>query len=100
MLAYLTKSTTEAKMSKIEIYTTIACPYCMRAVQLLSSKAVFFEEIDVTLNSIKRQTMCRRANGQTSVPQIFVNNNHIGGCDDLFRLDQAGHLDKLLSIAS
>ena len=86
-------------MSKIEIYTTTACPYCMRAMQLLSSKVVVFEEIDVTLNSIKRQIMCRRANGRTSVPQIFVNNNHIGGCDDLFRLDQAGKLDKLISIA-
>ena len=87
-------------MSKIVIYTSIACPYCMRAVQLLSSKAVLFEEIDVTLNSIKRQTMRQQANGQTSVPQIFINNDHIGGCDDLFRLDQAGHLDKLISIAS
>ena len=100
LLAYLTETTTEAKMSKIEIYTAMACPYCRRALRLLSSKRIFFEEIDVTLNSIKRQAMRDRTNGLTSVPQIFVNNNHIGGCDDLFRLDQAGHLDKLLSIAS
>ena len=100
LLAFLTETTTEEKMPKIEIYTAMACPYCMRAVGLLSSKKVVFEEIDVTLSSIKRQNMRDRTNGLTSVPQIFVNNNHIGGCDDLFRLDQAGHLDKLLSIAS
>ena len=93
-------STAEAKMAKIEIYTTLACPYCMRAVQLLSAKNVVFEELDVTLSSIKREVMCGRANGRTSVPQVFINNNHIGGCDDLFRLDQEGHLDKLLSMAS
>ncbi len=87
-------------MAKIEIYTTMACPYCMRAVQLLSAKSVSFEEVDITLSSTKRQTMSGRANGQTSVPQIFINNHHIGGCDDLFKLDQAGHLDKLLSMAS
>ena len=87
-------------MSKIEVYTAKACPYCMRAVRLLCSKNFVFEEIDVTLSSIKRQTMRDRANGRTSVPQIFVNNHHIGGCDDLFKLDQAGHLDQLLTITS
>ena len=87
-------------MTKIEIYTTMACPFCTRAVSLLSSKNIDFEKIDVTLSAAKRQAMRFRANGQTSVPQIFINNNHIGGCDDLFRLNQAGHLDKLLSIAS
>jgi glutaredoxin 3 len=90
----------EAEMAKIEIYTAMACPFCQRAVKLLMVKNITFEEIDVTLSAAKRQTMQSRANGRTSVPQIFINDNHIGGCDDLFALDQAGHLDKLLSMAS
>jgi glutaredoxin 3 len=87
-------------MAKIEIYTAMACPFCTRAVKLLNSKNIAFEEIDVTLNSVKRQSMRSRANGRTSVPQIFINDDHIGGCNDLFALDQAGRLDKLLSMAS
>ena len=87
-------------MAKVEIYTAIACPFCTRAVSLLSAKNIDFKKIDVTLSTTKRQVMRIRANGQTSVPQIFINNDHIGGCDDLFRLDQAGHLDKLLAMAS
>ena len=87
-------------MAKVEIYTTIACPFCTRAVNLLSSKNIDYEKIDVTLSKAKRQAMRIRSNGQASVPQIFINDDHIGGCDDLFRLDQAGHLDKLLSMAS
>ena len=87
-------------MAKVEIYTTVACPFCTRAVSLLSAKNIDFEKIDVTLSTAKRQAMRVRSNGQTSVPQVFINNDHIGGCDDLFRLDQAGHLDKLLAMAS
>tara|TARA_B100001093_G_scaffold26039_1_gene22900 strand:- start:1141 stop:1404 length:264 start_codon:yes stop_codon:yes gene_type:complete len=87
-------------MAKIEIYTAMACPFCTRAVKLLTSKNIAFEEIDITLNSAKRQSMRSRANGRTSVPQIFINDDHIGGCNDLFALDQAGRLDKLLSMAS
>ena len=87
-------------MAKIEIYTAMACPFCTRAVKLLNSKNIAFEEIDVTLNSAKRQSMRSLANGRTSVPQIFINDDHIGGCNDLFALDQAGHLDKLLSMVS
>ena len=87
-------------MAKIEIYTAVACPFCTRAVKLLTSKNIVFEEIDVTLNSAKRQFMRSRANGRTSVPQIFINDEHIGGCSDLLALDQAGHLDKLLSMVS
>ena len=85
---------------KVEIYTTMACPYCIRAVSLLSAKNIDFEKIDVTLSAAKRQAMRVRTNGQTSVPQIFINDDHIGGCDDLFRLNQAGYLDKLLSMVS
>ena len=87
-------------MAKVEIYTTIACPFCTQAVSLLAAKNIDFEKIDVTLSTAKRQAMRIRSNGQTSVPQVFINNDHIGGCDDLFRLDQAGHLDKLLAMAS
>ena len=87
-------------MVKVEIYTAIACPFCTRAVSLLSAKNIDFKKIDVTLSTTKRQAMRNRANGQISVPQIFINDDHIGGCDDLIRLNQAGHLDKLLSIAS
>ncbi len=86
-------------MAKVEIYTTLACPYCTRAVSLLSAKNIDFEKIDVTLSTAKRQAMRIRTNGQTSVPQIFINGDHIGGCDDLFRISRAGHLDKLLSMA-
>ncbi len=87
-------------MAKVEIYTTMACSYCNRAIGLLSDKNIDFEKIDVTLSTAKRQAMRVRTNGQTSLPQIFINGDHIGGCDDLFRLNQAGHLDKLLSMAS
>ena len=87
-------------MAKIEIYTAMACPFCTRAVKLLASKNIAFEEIDVTLNSAKRQSMRSRANGRTSVPQIFINDDHIGDCNDLFALDRAGYLDKLLSMVS
>ena len=87
-------------MAKVEIYTTIACPFCTRAISLLSAKNIDFEKIDVTLSTAKRHAMRIRSNGQTSLPQIFINDDHIGGCDDLLRLNQAGHLDELLSIAS
>ncbi|MBL6595215.1 MAG: glutaredoxin 3 [Candidatus Puniceispirillum sp.] len=87
-------------MAKVEIYTAMACPFCTRAVKLLTAKNISFEEIDVTLSSAKRQAMKSRANGKTSVPQVFINDDHIGGCDDLFALDQAGHLDRLLTAAS
>ena len=87
-------------MVKVEIYTAMACPFCTRAVSLLSAKKIDFKKIDVTLSTTKRQVMRVRANGQASVPQIFINDDHIGGCDDLLRLNQAGHLDPLLSMAS
>ena len=87
-------------MAKVEIYTAMACPFCTQAVSLLSAKKIDFKRIDVTLSTAKRKEMRVRANGQTSVPQIFINDDHIGGCDDLFRLNQAGHLDQLLSLVS
>ena len=84
-------------MAKVEIYTSMACPYCTRALNLLKTKQADVEQIDVTLSSALRDTMRRRANGRASVPQIFINGDHIGGCDDLMSLDQTGHLDALLA---
>ena len=84
-------------MAKVEIYTAMACPYCTRALHLLQAKNINFEQIDVTLSSALRETMRSRAHGQTSVPQIFIDGKHIGGCDDLMALDYGGKLDKLLA---
>ena len=87
---------TSGIMAKVEIYTSMMCPYCGRAVGLLQSKNINFEQIDVSMNGVLRQTMHSRAGGRTSVPQIFIDNVHIGGCDDLLALESAGHLDALL----
>ena len=83
-------------MAKVEIYTSMMCPYCSLAVGLLQSKKISFEQIDVSLRSAHRRTMRSRASGRTSVPQIFINDEHIGGCDDLMLLVSVGHLDALL----
>jgi glutaredoxin 3 len=84
-------------MARIEIYTKLFCPYCARAKALLASKGAAFEEIDISMGGPKRQEMLRRANGKTTVPQIFIDDRHIGGSDDLAELDRAGGLDPLLS---
>lgn len=84
-------------MAKVEIYTSITCPYCNRAVRLLDSKNISFEQIDVSTSGALRQSMRSRAGGRTSVPQIFINDEHIGGCDDLMALESVGHLDALLN---
>ena len=84
---------------KVEIYTTAFCPFCVRAKQLLDSKQVMYDETDVTAKLSLRKTMTKRANGRTSVPQIFIDGQHIGGCSDLFALEQSGHLDRLLQVA-
>ncbi len=81
----------------IEIYTTPACPFCHAAKNLLRAKSVPFEEIVVT-DPEKRAVMSSRSDGRTSVPQIFIDGNHIGGCDDLYMLDETGKLDALLAI--
>ena len=88
---------TSGIMAKVEIYTSKMCPYCSRAVRLLQSKNISFEQIDVSMSSALRQTMCSRASGLTSVPQIFIDDDHIGGCDDIIALESAGHLDALLN---
>jgi glutaredoxin 3 len=84
-------------MAKVEIYTKFLCPYCARALSLLRSKPVEIEEIDITMSSAKRTEMVGRANGRTTVPQIFIDGRHIGGSDDLAALDSAGGLDPLLA---
>jgi glutaredoxin 3 len=83
-------------MAKIEIYTTPFCGYCARAKSLLDSKGAEYEETDVMMDDKKRTEMRARAN-RTTVPQIFINGQHIGGSDDLASLEQAGKLDALLA---
>jgi glutaredoxin 3 len=84
-------------MANIEIYTKFLCPYCARAKALLSSKGAQFEEIDVTMDAALRKVMIDRAAGGSTVPQIFINGQHIGGSDELFALDARGGLDPLLA---
>jgi glutaredoxin 3 len=84
-------------MPKIEIYTQPGCPFCARAKALLETKGAAFTEIDAPGGSPKRAESLKRAGGRSSVPQIFIDGAHIGGCDDLVALDQAGRLDTLLA---
>ncbi len=86
-------------VAKIEIYTSPYCGYCARAKQLLKSKGVAFAEIDVSMDDAKRTEMMTRAHGGRSVPQIFINSQHVGGCDDLYALNSAGKLDPMLAQA-
>ncbi|TVR81902.1 MAG: glutaredoxin 3 [Rhodospirillales bacterium] len=83
-------------MANIEVYTTPFCPFCHRAKSLLESKGVSFTEIDVMMEPAKRSEMRERAGGRNTVPQVFIDGRHIGGCDDLTALDRAGGLDPLL----
>ncbi|MBK8859643.1 MAG: glutaredoxin 3 [Sphingomonadales bacterium] len=80
-------------MANIEIYTKFLCPYCTRAKALLEVKGVAFREIDVTMDAALRRTMMDRSNGRTTVPQIFIDGQHIGGSDELAALDARGGLD-------
>jgi glutaredoxin 3 len=84
-------------MKPVEIYTTQTCPYCMMAKRLLTRKGVAFTEIDVGRNPDSRATMMRLAGGRRTVPQIFIGGAHVGGCDDLHDLDDAGRLDPMLA---
>ncbi|HEX4294949.1 MAG TPA: glutaredoxin 3 [Rhizomicrobium sp.] len=83
-------------MSKVKIYTTPICPYCVRAKSLLRKKGAEVEEIDVFMDHDARVEMETKANGRRTVPQIFIGQTHVGGCDDLYALDRAGELDPLL----
>ena len=83
-------------MSKVKIYTTPICPYCVRAKSLLRKKGADVEEIDVFMDHDARVEMEAMANGRRTVPQIFIGQTYVGGCDDLYALDRAGELDPLL----
>ncbi|MEH3119740.1 MAG: glutaredoxin 3 [Methylorubrum populi] len=84
-------------MQPVTIYTTAWCPYCSAAKSLLRDKGVSFSEIDVEKTAGARATMVQRAGGRTSVPQIFIGDRHVGGCDDLYALERSGGLDPLLA---
>ena len=89
-------ATTEDHPS-IVVYSTLLCPYCHRAKALLRKKGVHFTEIDVSMDVEKRAEMTKRAHGRHTVPQIFIGETHVGGCDDLHALEEAGKLDSLLA---
>ena len=82
--------------ANVEIYTWATCPYCIRAKLLLWWKGVQFTEYKIDGNKDARNNMAKRANGRRTVPQIFVNDRHLGGCDDIYELDGQGKLDPLL----
>ena len=84
-------------MPKVEIYSKMTCPYCYRAKALLRQKGIEPTEIAVDFGGEKKQEMIQRAGGRMTVPQIFIDGRHVGGCDDLFELERAGRLDALLT---
>ena len=85
-------------MADIIIYTTQTCPYCVKAKDLLKKKGLTsYKEIDVSGNDILREEMVKKANGLRTVPQIFINGSHVGGCDNLYQLDREGKLDQLVA---
>jgi glutaredoxin 3 len=83
-------------MAEVELYTTMFCPYCARARGLLERKGVPYTEIDIIEEPARRAEMVRRAGGRTTVPQIFINGEHIGGSDELVALERVGELDRKL----
>lgn len=85
-------------MAQVEMYTTMWCPYCARARALLERKGVAFDEIDLDAEPNRRDEMVRRAGGRRTVPQIFIDGEHVGGCDDIMALDRAGRLDPKLGL--
>lgn len=84
-------------MAQVEIYTTPICPYCVRAKRLLDRKGVAYQEVDVMLHPHRRDEMSKRAEGRYTVPQIFINGEGVGGCDELFSLEADGELDAMLA---
>ena len=84
-------------MARVKIYTTPICPYCARAKSLLKKKGAEIEEIDVFMDGDARSEMEEKSGGRYTVPQIFVGETHVGGCDDLYALEQDGKLDSLLN---
>jgi len=84
-------------MSKIEIYSGNFCPYCIRAKSLLKQRGLSFTEYNVQAEPDRRMEMLERASGARTIPQIFINDRHVGGCDELYALDRKGELDAWLS---
>ncbi len=84
-------------MSKVEIYSSMWCPFCHRAKRLLQSKGIAFEELDVDADPALRGEMTRRSGGQRTVPQIFIDDRHVGGSDELAALDRDGRLNGMLN---
>ncbi|MGY9045620.1 glutaredoxin [Puniceibacterium antarcticum] len=84
-------------MQTVEIYTSPLCGFCHAAKRLLTQKGVTFSEVDVLANPDRKPEMIQRAGGARTVPQIFVGDTHVGGCDELYELDRAGKLDPLLN---
>ncbi len=85
-------------MAEVVIYSSEFCGYCMRAKKLLTSKGVTYQDIDLGIQPARRPEMIERAGGRTTVPQIFIDGRHIGGCDELHALDRDGKLDPLLAV--
>jgi glutaredoxin 3 len=83
-------------MAEITMYSRSWCPYCRAAKELLDAKGADYQEVDIEREPRARQEMIQKAGGRTSVPQIFIGERHVGGCDDLYALDGRGELDKLL----
>ena len=84
-------------MARVEIYTKMFCGFCYSAKRLLDAKSVAYEEFDITMGGPRRAEMIQRANGRTSVPQVFIDNVHVGGSDDLHALEESGRLDPMLA---
>lgn len=85
-------------MATIEVYSSDRCPYCVKAKALLERKGVEYKEINVTDDDEARVALVKKANGLRTVPQIFIDDNHIGGCDDLYELDRKGELDPMIGV--
>jgi glutaredoxin 3 len=84
-------------MAEIIVYSGSSCPFCDKAKLLLKKKGVTYSEVDVRSDEVKLNEMLQKSNGKRTIPQIFINGQHIGGCDDLYALDAAGKLDPLLA---
>ncbi len=84
-------------MKSVRMYTTPICPYCVRAKSLLKRKGVAVEEVDVLMDMAAREEMEAKSGGARSVPQIFIGDTHVGGCDELYALEREGKLDPLLT---
>ncbi len=94
------ETVTQETLTKVEVFTTDYCPHCTRAKQLLKQKNVAFQETDLTHDPDGRERLVQRSGGRKTVPQIFIGDTHVGGCDDLYALESEGKLDPLLQGAA